>query len=52
MRRYTEILSIGLLRNMVEEGTEVDPRAQIVSQSCPTLKQGLTLSSKVVGWPV
>lgn len=27
VRRYTEILGIGLLRNMVKEGTEVDPRA-------------------------
>lgn len=52
MRRNTEILSIGLSRNMVEVGTVVDPRAQIASQSCPTLMQGLTSSSKVVGWPV
>jgi hypothetical protein len=52
MRRDTEILSIRLLRNMVGEGTVIEPRAQMVSQFCPTLRQGLTSSSKVVGRPV
>lgn len=38
-------IKLFLLRKMVREGIVVDLRAQMALQSCPTLKQDLTLNS-------